>query len=277
MSPPGLFPLRDDFEAAFGLQKPVPVGRWTVKVRSVTFVSEGPVLEGQLVKIKAGWYLVLRGDGPRWDAIAEALAADGLEPWQPGPVFPADRGPSFTGPSTPEPAPKSDPAAAFLLDRLRDGLRMARQYEKGVRDDVDTECLHLYRVWLRKVRSLTSLGRMWEVIPEWNRLKAVLRTLQQKTNELRDLDVLLLDIPGLQDGLPWDEGARLSGWVDSLGRRRQAEFRRVKAWLGSEDHRRASDEADRLLEDLAGLGSRGRWANGRPRRFPGRPGRCGGA
>jgi len=92
------------------------------------------------------------------------------------------------------------------------------------------------------------------VVPEWNRLKTVLRTLQQQTNELRDLDVLLLDFPALQAALPWDEGPRLASWETELRRRRRLEHRRVKAWLESEDYRFAATEIDRLFEDLSPLG-----------------------
>ena len=259
VQPPSLIPLEGDRVSAFGLQKPQLLGRLTVKVRSLEFAdAEGESIQGQVVKVRARTYLVLAGrDHSRWKALIEALVTDGLE------LFPAetefeplvkDRGPGFAAPMD-GPSPQLDgPAVPFLLEQLKDGLRMARQYEKGVRDDIDTECLHQYRVYLRRVRSLASLGKMWELIPEWNRLKTVLRTLQQNTNELRDLDVLLIDFPELQNLLPWEEGPRLEGWHSVLVKRRSSEFRRVKAWLESDEHRFASGEVDKLLADLQVLG-----------------------
>ena len=259
VEPPSFLPLGDDMDSAFGLQKPQFLGKASVKVRSLEFVSPDskPIL-GQVVKIRTRSYLVLFGTNhSRWNSLLGALVADGLESLPddtPGEPLVKDRGPGFQGP-TAWPIPgHDDPGTPFLLDRLRDGLRVAREYERGIRDDVGSECLHRYRVHLRRVRSLASLGRMWELLPEWNRLKMVLRSLQQRTNELRDLDVLRIDFPQLQGLLPWDEGQRLSGWRASLEVRRAAEFRGVKSWIVSEEHRFASLELDGLLRDLADLG-----------------------
>lgn len=256
VSPPSLFP-ENDAPAGFGLQAPQLLGKVTAKVRTVTFESaqHSPIL-GQLVKVRGRSFLILQGkEDARWEVLVGAVRVDGLQSLSPG-SFPlvTDRGPGFVGPHLWPTPLDSEAAIGFLVDRLADGMRVARQYEKGIRDDVDTECLHQYRVHLRRVRSLTSLGLMWQTTPEWNRLKTVLRTLQQKTNELRDLDVLLLDFPGLQSQLPWDEGERLAGWEETLKNRRKAEWRRVKTWLASEEHRLASQEIDRLLADLRGLG-----------------------
>lgn len=257
VEPPSFLALDQDAPTAFGLQKPQLLGRTTVRVRSLEFTNaDQPPLRGQWVKIRTKAYLVLWGkDEDRWDPVVEALTVDGLEPLG-APIEPLfkDKGPGFTGlTSWPAPVPE-DHGVPFLLARLKDGLRVARQYEKGIQDDVDTECLHQYRVHLRRVRSLASLGRMWQLIPEWNRLKMVLRTLQQKTNELRDLDVLLLDFPELQGKLPWDEGPRLAGWGAWLVKRRQAELRRVKLWLESEEFQFALGEVESLLVDLEALG-----------------------
>ena len=259
VQPPNFFPLGGDAVSAFGLQKPLLLGKVTVKVRSLEFAdAEGTSIQGQIVKVRARTYLVLVGQNhSRWNALVEALVTDGLELLPAKSVFEPlvkDRGQVFEPPRD-WPVPQvDDPAVPFLLERLKDGVRMARQYEKGVREDVDTECLHQYRVHLRRVRSLASLGKMWELLPEWNRLKVVLRTLQQKTNELRDLDVLLINFPELQSLLPWDEGHRLEGWQSVLVKRRSSEFRRVKAWLESDEHKHASREVDMLLADLQALG-----------------------
>jgi CHAD domain-containing protein len=251
VSPPSLFP--DDLgPAAFGLQAPIVVGRVTVHLRPLTFASEGPPIEGEIVRVRNRSWLVLKDTaGERFEALTRALIAEGLEPdggwWVPG-------GSGFVPAIAWESPRLDDPASGFLLGRLADGFRVARQYEKGIRDDVDTECLHRYRVFLRRVRSMASLGRQWEVIPEWARLKTVLRTLQQKTNELRDLDVLLLDLPALSESLPWSEGTNLIGWREGLERRRHAEQRRVKAWFESEEHRFLTEESVKLFSSLEPLG-----------------------
>jgi CHAD domain-containing protein len=95
---------------------------------------------------------------------------------------------------------------------------------------------------------------MWERVPEWLRLKTVLGEIQRQTNELRDLDVLLLDFPDLQAQLPWEEGTHLEGWKALLVRRRLTEWRRVKAFLESGEYRLMSEEVRLLMDDLKDLG-----------------------
>ncbi len=256
VSPPSLFP-ENDAPAGFGLQAPQLLGKVTAKVRTVTFESAQHSPDSGAAGQSQGPVLSYPSRKGRCPVGGSCWRGPGRRAPVPLPgSFPlvTDRGPGFVGPHLWPTPLDSEAAIGFLVDRLADGMRVARQYEKGIRDDVDTECLHQYRVHLRRVRSLTSLGLMWQTTPEWNRLKTVLRTLQQKTNELRDLDVLLLDFPGLQSQLPWDEGERLAGWEETLKNRRKAEWRRVKTWLASEEHRLASQEIDRLLADLRGLG-----------------------
>lgn len=255
VTPPSLDPLAED-PSTFGLQAPQRICKVAVRSRPVTFESSGETVTGQTLKIGTESYLFLKGNPSKgFAAIESALVADGLVPVPAGEGWwVKDKQPLFEGPRTIAPPGLTSPAAPFLLESLRDGLRVARQYEQGTRDDVDTECLHQYRVHLRRVRSLAGLGRWWEVVPEWDRLKNLLRELQQRTNELRDLDVLLLELPNYRATLPWGEGVRLDGWEASLVRRREAQWRQVKAWLDSEEHRAVHGEIDKLFDDLARYG-----------------------
>jgi len=249
VAPPALFPLETD-RSLFGLQTPVSLGKVRVKVRSVLWGSGLGALEGQVVTVGRESFLILKETGDS-RALTDALEADGLrvlsgtEGW-----WVRDKPSGFLEPGTVPEAGPHDSAPGFLVAHLNAGLRMARLYEKGIRDDIDTECLHQYRVHLRRIRSLTSLGLFWQVLPEGTRLKNLLRLLQQKTNELRDLDVLLLDLPGLRGLMPWNEGVELETWKASLEHRRRAEFRRVKAWLASEEYQGILEEVGRLLDDL---------------------------
>lgn len=253
VQPPSLLAFGTD-AGAFGLQAPVTVVKLVAKVRRVVWEAGKGKIEGQVVTVGTQRFLIVESSDPLVVALAAALEADGLTPvegdqgW-----WVKDKAGGFIS-LAPQSALPSAPAADFLLAHLRDGLRLARLYEKGTRDDVDTECLHQYRVHLRRVRSLTSEGLLWQLVPEWVRLKNLLRTLQQKTNELRDLDVLLLEFPDLQAALPWDEGLKLEGWKQTLARRRLAEFRRVRAWLKSEDYTAILAEVERLFDDLGRFG-----------------------
>jgi CHAD domain-containing protein len=256
VAPPSLVPVAAFGPDAFGLQAPVKTGRATVKVRSLAFSAAGASVTGQVVRARSHTYLVLQqAHGAFWNSLTAALA-DAWEPWQSQTPLetlfvPKDTG--FKPPSSWPPVLGSDSGTKFLVERLGDEWRLARQYEKGIRDDVDTECLHQYRVHLRRARSLVSVGRQWETQPEWLRLKTVLGELQRQTNELRDLDVLILDLPSLMALLP-GEGKNLQPWDDALRTRRRAEWRRVKAWLESEPYEFSCAEVAALASDLLGLG-----------------------
>ncbi len=72
-------------------------------------------------------------------------------------------------------------------------IKVARQNEAGIIDDIDTEFLHDYRVSLRKVRSVISLFKGVYSSDEAARLKNEFASLMQITGRLRDLDVYLLE------------------------------------------------------------------------------------
>jgi len=67
-------------------------------------------------------------------------------------------------------------------------MAIARQNEDGIKADYDTEFLHDYRVSLRKVRSVLSLFKGENIA-----LKQAFSDIMKGTNQLRDLDVYLLD------------------------------------------------------------------------------------
>lgn len=243
---------------AFGLQAPQVIGRLALKVRALSFATpEGREVAGQVVRLRNRPYLILDASSdPSFAVLERDLRADGMSELGAAEamrVLP-DKGPGFAGPALWPPVAPDAPAQAYLRARLADGFRLARQYERGVRDDVDTECLHQHRVHLRRVRALAALGRMWETQPEWVRLKAVLRDLQVRTNRLRDLDVLLLDLPALRQALPWNEGEALEPWAQALRRQRAAEQKAVRTWLASDEYRRLCAEVEALLADLTALG-----------------------
>jgi len=255
VTPPGTFALSTDL-SAFGLQKPLLLGRVTLRLRHVAFESDQGFVEGQVVRFRTQSWFVLRGRDEAFESLTRVLEAEGLEPAGRGVGWMvSERAVAFMPPAAWPPLRPDESAAAALTARLADGFRMARQYEKGVRDDVDTECLHHYRVSLRRARSLLSLGRLWETIPEWDRLKLLLGQLQTATNELRDLDVLLLDLPGLRAKVPWGEGTHLAAWEASMAQRRRAEYRKVRAWLMSEAYASAAAEVTELIAALTSMGA----------------------
>ena len=69
-------------------------------------------------------------------------------------------------------------------------LRLARRQERAMIADLDPECLHRYRVSLRRIRSVLAVtGDCGD--GESARLRGALRSFGRATNRLRDLDVQL--------------------------------------------------------------------------------------
>jgi CHAD domain-containing protein len=102
-------------------------------------------------------------------------------------------------------------------------LQRARACEADIRDDKDMECLHEYRVCMRKIRSLISeLGAVMD--PERRRfLKNGFANLAHSTNTLRDLDVQLADRTAIEMAVPPDLRGGLARWFQILEQERRHE------------------------------------------------------
>ncbi len=92
------------------------------------------------------------------------------------------------------PEERSDQVLARLLLFLLDIMEVN---ETGIRDDIDSEFLHDFRIACRRSRTLISQVR--EVLPasELKRYKAVFKWLSEATGPCRDLDVFMLDLQPL--------------------------------------------------------------------------------
>lgn len=81
-------------------------------------------------------------------------------------------------------------------------VRVARQSEPGIIEDIDTEYLHDYRVSIRKLRSVIALVKGAYPREDTRRLKDCFKNYAQATNRMRDLDVYLLDEANYRNQLP---------------------------------------------------------------------------
>jgi len=90
-------------------------------------------------------------------------------------------------------------AGAGAAEVHRRLLAVMRANEPGLRDDLDTEFLHDYRVALRRTRSL--LGQIKEVFPpvRVEQFREEFRWLGAVTGPARDLDVLMLALRPIPD------------------------------------------------------------------------------
>jgi hypothetical protein len=97
------------------------------------------------------------------------------------------------------PEMRADEATTVILRFLLDVIKTNEAY---VKQDIDTEFLHDFRVAVRRTRS--SLSQIKAVFPEdvTERFKRDFATIGQLSNELRDLDVYLLDAPRYRALLP---------------------------------------------------------------------------
>jgi len=106
--------------------------------------------------------------------------------------------------------------------------------EPGMRADLDSEFLHDYRVSLRRTRSL--LGQIKNVFPEdaVTHFRTEFRWLAQATSAKRDLDVLLLNLRRMSDGLPAEDLAALLAF---LSRKQLHEQGLMERFLDSKRYR----------------------------------------
>jgi CHAD domain-containing protein len=107
-------------------------------------------------------------------------------------------------------------AVRAVLKRM---LAIMLKNEPGIRKDIDTECLHDFRVAVRRTRA--ALGQIKYVFPEeaTESFKNFFRELGRSSNELRDLDVYLLGRERFEQMLPNEWRSR----VDPLFRLLQSE------------------------------------------------------
>ncbi len=102
----------------------------------------------------------------------------------------------------------------------------------------DPECLHRYRVALRRTRSLLRESK--GVLPPkaTARFRADFKSLQQVTGPVRDLDVLLADLKDRAGALPPPAAADLDPVRDLLRRRRRRAVRKMRSTVRSREHAR---------------------------------------
>ena len=115
-------------------------------------------------------------------------------------------------------------------------IKVARQNEAGVIEDVDTEFLHDYRVSIRKLRSVLALVKGVFPKEETRRLKAVFGDMARVTNPLRDLDVYLLDENSYRERLPRTLQSGLDRLFADFRKARARELGRVRRHLRSKEY-----------------------------------------
>ena len=180
-------------------------------------------------------------------AIRRLREVEGVEPDRSEPMLAASDGPdaAFGGTAVPagadlDPGERSDVACKRVLAVLDAVMELNAP---GVEADLDPECLHDFRVAVRKARSL--LGEMRHVFPPGvtRRLRSDLGWLGKCTGPTRDLDVHLMELGSVsRDGgggrTPMEADGAFAALRDYLEAAREREYRALSRTLRSARYRR---------------------------------------
>ena len=109
---------------------------------------------------------------------------------------------------------------------------------QGIRDDMDTEFLHDFRIANRRSRSLITGMKQALAAPAHERGKQFFSWMSKQTSALRDIDVFLLAFRQYKKILPGEVYAQLMPLRDFLQQRRESERKDLVSAL----------ESDRFLE-----------------------------
>jgi CHAD domain-containing protein len=136
-------------------------------------------------------------------------------------------------------------AARKILNQF---LRIMRQNEKGIIDDIDTEFLHDYRVAIRRTRSFLSQAKGIFPHEKTRYFRQKLGEMQRKTNRLRDLDVYLLNRENYLAVLPDSLKKGVEPLFAALKKEREQELNKVRENLGDMDTRQLLKEWEQFLK-----------------------------
>ncbi len=139
---------------------------------------------------------------------------------------------------------------ALAKSWLAASVNMAFANIQGIQQDRDTEYLHQFRVNLRKSRSVLSLLKGGFAGPQQKALAAQLRTLMNRTNELRDLDVHLLAEDQYRENLPDNIKPQADKLVQRLRSKRQRAYRHLSSMLASKAFQRQTRQIQQDIADL---------------------------
>lgn len=119
---------------------------------------------------------------------------------------------------------------------LRSAVQMMRLNEAGIKQDIDTEFLHDFRVAVRRTRSV--LSQMKDVFPvePTRRFRREFAAIGKISNELRDLDVYLLAEDNFKAMLPAAVCGDITPLFDYMRQMRTAAHQKVIDGLNSADY-----------------------------------------
>jgi CHAD domain-containing protein len=132
-------------------------------------------------------------------------------------------------------------------------LQVIHQNLTGIKEDIDTEFLHDFRVAIRRTRS--ALSQIKGVFPKEvrDRFKADFAVLQKKTNRMRDLDVYLLNQEKYQQMLPDYLGPGLELLFGHLRAERTQEHKNIVKAISDTPYKKLIQQWDSFLNSIEDL------------------------
>jgi CHAD domain-containing protein len=143
-----------------------------------------------------------------------------------------------------EPEQRIDVAAKGILLRL---LLTMESKETDIRENRDVECLHDFRVALRRTRALSH--QLNGILPQATiiRFKREFDWIRSVSGPARDLDVYLLSFGKFTSYLPDKRQKDLSTLFDFLNQHRHEEYLRVIKVLDSRRYRKIMDDWKKII------------------------------
>ncbi|NIX16069.1 MAG: CHAD domain-containing protein [Candidatus Dadabacteria bacterium] len=144
-----------------------------------------------------------------------------------------------------QPHISSKDALTVILKNL---LSTIRKNEDGIKQDIDTEFLHDFRVAVRRTRSALSLIKGVFNKQALSSHKTGISRLGKATNALRDLDVYLLKQEEYKDLVPQDLHPGLELIFEKISEQRKTELAKLKRFLNSKAYKNIVAEWESFLD-----------------------------
>ena len=205
-------------------------------VESVSHDSGGAPVRAAVLEAEP-----VRGYGGEFETLAEILSGLGLEPGE-NDILSASleaKGETIGTYSSKvgvslDPEMPSGEAIRKILAALLDTMK---KNEDGMLKDIDTEFLHDFRVAVRRSRSALTLTKNIYTEEEREHWKGALRTLGQKTNRLRNLDIYLLGKDKYIAMVPPSQRPGLEALFSLIAREREKALGDFTAFVESDEYR----------------------------------------
>ncbi|RWX54600.1 CHAD domain-containing protein [Photobacterium chitinilyticum] len=126
----------------------------------------------------------------------------------------------------------------------------AKRHERGIIRDDNSEFLHQYRVALRRCRALISLLKSLFFPQQKAMLNNEFKTMMQKTNRLRDLDVFLYKMDDYFSCLEHSHHQGLTCFIDELQDARRKAYKDTKKWLKTDNYEQQCLLVQGLLAEM---------------------------